>query len=126
MMYAVAMKKQFIACHYQIGGDWGNENEEHSHHYGVEVRLEGTRLNEHGYLIDIKEVDSWLDEILPRIEDRTLNDLPEFAGLNPSIERLAEWICRSILKKTLTGISAVTVRVFEDDSAWTCCRQELS
>ena len=38
-MYTVSVKQDLIAQHYLIGGDWGAENEPHSHHYEVEVRL---------------------------------------------------------------------------------------
>ena len=40
-MYAVAVSRDFVAQHFLIGGDWGAENESHSHHYRVEVGLEG-------------------------------------------------------------------------------------
>ena len=33
-------------------------------------------------------VEAALDELAARYRDRTLNDLPEFEGLNPSIEHL--------------------------------------
>jgi 6-pyruvoyltetrahydropterin/6-carboxytetrahydropterin synthase len=32
-MYTVAVRRDFIAQHYLIGGDWGAENELHAHHY---------------------------------------------------------------------------------------------
>jgi 6-pyruvoyltetrahydropterin/6-carboxytetrahydropterin synthase len=32
-MYTVAVRRDFIAQHYRIGGDWGAENELHAHHY---------------------------------------------------------------------------------------------
>jgi 6-pyruvoyltetrahydropterin/6-carboxytetrahydropterin synthase len=33
-MYVVAVKREFDAQHFLIGGDWGPENEIHSHHGG--------------------------------------------------------------------------------------------
>ena len=35
-MYSVAVKREFVAQHFLIGGDWGAENDWHSHHYQVE------------------------------------------------------------------------------------------
>jgi len=126
MMYRVAVRRNFKARHRLIGGDWGSENELHAHHYEVEVSLEGARLNEHGYLVDITAIEASLDAILARIAETTLNDLPEFAGRNPSIERLAEIFCRSILADmAVPALSAVSVKVFESGSAWAACRQEL-
>ena len=40
-MYTVTITRDFVAQHFLIGGDWGAENQWHSHHYQVEVRLEG-------------------------------------------------------------------------------------
>lgn len=125
MTFTVAVKRRFIARHYLVGGDWGDENVEHPHHYGVEVSLEGARLNEHGYVADIREIETGMDEIIAGIEGKTLNDLAEFSGLNPSIERLAAIIGRSLLAKIAPGISAVSVRIEEGEGAWAACRQEF-
>ena len=40
-MYSLAIRRDFVAQHYLIGGDWGAENQKHSHHYQVEVQVEG-------------------------------------------------------------------------------------
>jgi 6-pyruvoyltetrahydropterin/6-carboxytetrahydropterin synthase len=126
MIYRVAVRRNFKARHRLIGGDWGKENELHAHHYKVEVSLEGARLDEHGYLVDITAIEVSLDAILARIAETTLNDLPEFAGFNPSIERLAEIFCRLVLSDiAVPTLSAVSVKVFESESAWAACRQEL-
>jgi 6-pyruvoyltetrahydropterin/6-carboxytetrahydropterin synthase len=126
MMYRVAVRRHFEARHRLIGGDWGSENELHAHPYEVEVSLEGARLDEHGYLVDITAIEASLDAILARIAGTTLNDLPEFAGLNPSIERLAEIFCRLVLADmAVPALSAVSVKVFESGSAWAACLREL-
>jgi 6-pyruvoyltetrahydropterin/6-carboxytetrahydropterin synthase len=126
-MFTIAVKRHFSACHFLTGGDWGAENERHSHNYAMEVRLEGPGLNEHGYLMDIVEIENRLDEIVAHLSNSLLNELSEFTGLNPSIERLAEWCCRRVLEGvTHPPISAVEVKVFETDSAWASYRQEIS
>jgi 6-pyruvoyltetrahydropterin/6-carboxytetrahydropterin synthase len=43
-MYTVAVKRDFVAQHFLVGGDWGAENQKHSHHYEVELQLEGATL----------------------------------------------------------------------------------
>lgn len=126
MIYRVAIRRNFKAWHRLIGGDWGRENELHEHHYEVEVSLEGGRLDEHGYLVDITSIEASLDAVLAQIAETTLNNLPEFASLNPSIERLAEIFCRLVLADmAIPTLSAVSVKVFESESAWAECRQEL-
>ena len=96
-MYTLAVKKDFIAQHYLIGGDWGAENDPHSHHYVLQVRLEAAALDQHGYLVDIVKIEEEMQAVLAYFGDRLLNDLPEFAGLNPSLEHFARIICDKLL-----------------------------
>ena len=88
-MYTLGIKRDFIARHFLIGGDWGSENFPNSHHYVLELQLEGKELDQHGYLVDIEDVDRNLDEIVSYYREQMLNEKPEFAGLNPSIEHFA-------------------------------------
>jgi 6-pyruvoyltetrahydropterin/6-carboxytetrahydropterin synthase len=124
-MYTVAVKRDFIAQHYLIGGDWGPENEKHSHHYQVEVQLEGRILDQHGYLVDIVAIETSLDELADRYRDRILNDLPEFEGLNPSIEHFTRILCQAFSAHIeAPNISAVTVKLWENEIAWAAYRLE--
>ncbi len=124
-MYTVAVKRNFIAQHYLIGGDWGEENKKHSHHYAIELLLEGKELDRHGYLVDIVDIESHLNAMVSRYKDRTLNDLPEFKGLNPSIERFAYILCTSLSDKIqATNILSITVKLWENDIAWASYRKE--
>ncbi len=86
-MYTLTVRRDFVAQHYLIGGDWGPENSPHSHHYRLELTLRGDTLDQHGYLVDIVEVEEALDAAVATYRDKTLNDMPGFEGLNPSIER---------------------------------------
>lgn len=124
-MYCVAVKRGFIAQHFLTGGDWGAENELHSHHYQVQVILEGNRIDEHGYLVDIVEIERNLEALADRYRDRTLNEIPEFAGLNPSLEHFARILCQSLSSRiAVPDITAVTIRLWENDIAWASYRQE--
>ena len=117
-MYAVTVRTDFIAQHCLIGGDWGPENERNSHHYVLELQLDGTELNEHGYLVDIVQVEAELRDVRGYYADRLLNDLPEFAGLNPSIEHFARILCQRLSKRlTAPNLSAIGVRLWENDVA---------
>ncbi len=124
-MYTLTIQRDFIAQHYLIGGDWGPENDLHSHHYKLEITLEGFELDQHGYLVDIVHLEALLDDLAARYRDHTLNDLPEFAGLNPSIEHF----CRIVATRLSDGlradnICAVTARIWENDIASASYRQE--
>jgi 6-pyruvoyltetrahydropterin/6-carboxytetrahydropterin synthase len=122
-VYILAVKRDFIARHYLIGGDWGSENELHSHHYVIELRLEGAELDQHGYLVDIVDVEKHLDALVDSYRDRTLNDLPAFSGLNPSIEHFSRILCSTLSERIhAPNIQALTVIVWENEIAWTSCR----
>lgn len=123
MMYSVAVKRDFIAQHFLIGGDWGAENQLHSHHYQVEVQLEGQELDRHGYLVDIVDIEHKLDSLVAYFRDRTLNELPEFAGLNPSIEHFSRILCQAFAARiTAPNISEVMLKIWENDIAWAAYR----
>ena len=124
-MYTVAVKRDFVAQHFLVGGDWGAENQKHSHHYQVELQLEGAALDEHGYLVDIVDIEANLNALVAGYRDKTLNDLAEFAGLNPSIEHLARHLCDTLAERIqAANISALTVKLWENEIAWAAYRKE--
>jgi 6-pyruvoyltetrahydropterin/6-carboxytetrahydropterin synthase len=118
-MYELMVRRDFVAQHFLTVPNCGPENEWHSHHFEVEVLLEGPELTEHGYLVDITEVEAALDGIVDRYRDATLNDLPEFDGLNPSIEHFARIVCTSLQDRLSAGaLESITVKIWEDEDAW--------
>jgi 6-pyruvoyltetrahydropterin/6-carboxytetrahydropterin synthase len=124
-MYKLAVKKDFISQHFLIGGDWGPENQKHSHRYRLEIQLEGKALDNHGFLVDIVKIRNYLEQLISNYQDRTLNQLTEFKGLNPSIENLARIFYQSLYPSIReSGISALTVEVWEDEIAWVSYQEE--
>ena len=139
-MYTLAVKRDFIAQHALIGGDWGAENLRHSHHYVLELQIEGNELDQHGYLVDILDVElqllgSELDqhgylvdildvelqlgEVISRYRDHFLNDFPEFANINPSLERFAAILCKTLSEAvTAPNIETMRVLLWENEIAW--------
>ncbi|HWQ84043.1 MAG TPA: 6-carboxytetrahydropterin synthase [Anaerolineales bacterium] len=124
-MYSVAVRRNFIAQHFLIGGDWGAENQLHSHHYQLELQLQGSQLDEHGYLVDIVAIEQHLDVLVSFYRDQTLNDLPEFIGLNPSLERFAHSLCQQVNNRLrAANLHALTLTLWENESAWASYHQE--
>ncbi len=125
-MFTLALQRRFEAQHHLIGGDWGAENFPHSHSYLMELRLEGETLNKYGYLADLVDVEKHVDELLERFRGADLNSLAEFSGLNPSLEHFARILGNAISKHFKESrLSALTVRLWENDSAWAEYRQDL-
>lgn len=122
-MYMVAVKRDFKAQHYLIGGDWGPENDLHEHHYQVEIQLEGESLDQHGYLVDIVDIEGHLEALVEQYRGKVLNEFAEFAGLNPSIENFSRIMCLDLSSKIAAeNISAVTIKLWENDIAWASFR----
>lgn len=125
-MYKVAVKREFDAQHFLIGGDWGPENELHYHHYQVELQLEGPELDQHGYLVDIVDIENHLDAMVNHYQDQILNEEPEFAGLNPSIEHFSRILCTRFMRDIDHGkLSGITVKLWENEIAWASYRKDL-
>jgi 6-pyruvoyltetrahydropterin/6-carboxytetrahydropterin synthase len=125
-MYSVTVRTDFIAQHFLIGGDWGPENERNSHHYVLELQLEGAELDQHGYLVDIVAVESALGDVRRAYSDRLLNELPEFSELNPSLEHFARILCERLAQALRTpNLTGVGVRLWENDLASASYRQEV-
>jgi len=124
-MYTTAVQRSFVAQHRLIGGDWGKENQLHSHAYVVELQLEGETLDRHGYLVDIVEIEQALETLVERYRDHTLNELPELEGLNPSIEHFARILCQALAERiSAPNLRAFTVKLWESGIAWTAYRLE--
>ena len=119
-MYRVAVRRDFIAQHYLIGGEWGVEGKVHPHPYRLELELAGMELDEHGFLVNIVDVETALAGVLELYHDRVLNDQDGFANLNPSLERFAEVLWGRLAKalSTAPGVEWMSVRLWESEQAW--------
>ena len=125
-MYKVAVTREFIANHFLIGGDWGAENEPHAHHYVVEVSIESDTLDEHGYLVDIVDIEAGLDGIVDYFRDTMLNDKPEFEGLNPSIEHFSRILNQKLAKKIkMESSGTLFVKLWENESCWAAYKSDI-
>ena len=125
-LYTLSVKREFRAEHFLVGGDWGKENSQHSHLYGLTVEIAGDELDRHGFLVDIVELDGWLDELVKNFSGQVLNYLPEFQRINPSLEKFCKTV-HELLAPRLRGgsVKALTVRIAEDKIAVAAYRAEI-
>ena len=87
--------------------------------------MEGNQLDQHGYLVDIVDVEKHLDEIVNYYKEQMLNDKPEFAGLNQSIEHFSSILSTSLSERIKAdNITAIKVVLWENESAWAAYRVE--
>jgi 6-pyruvoyltetrahydropterin/6-carboxytetrahydropterin synthase len=125
-MYAVTVRRSFIAQHYLTVPDPGPEGKVHSHRFTAEVELRGPELDEFGYLVDIDAVKAGMDAVVDDYRDELLNDAPAFEGLNPSVEHFARIFCESFLDAAdPSNPTGVEVRLWEDEEAWASYETEV-
>jgi 6-pyruvoyltetrahydropterin/6-carboxytetrahydropterin synthase len=118
-MYTLAVRRNFITRHFLIGGDWGPENYPNSHHYVLELQLQANDLDQHGYLVDIVDVSKHLDELVSYYSEKMLNDLPEFRGLNPSLEHFSRILATALDQRIQApNICGLKVTLWENEDAW--------
>ena len=125
--YALGVRADFTAEHYLVGGEFGPEGAPHAHDYRIEVVLEGDRLDEHGFLVDIVRVRAELDGLVGRYRDQLLNDLPEFSGVNTGCEVFSQVLASALAEKLgAAGPSRLRVRLWESTDAWAETQLDLT
>ena len=125
-MDRVGIRRRLRAHHQLIGGDFGAEGVPHSHDYLIEVSLEGRTIDPHGFLFDLAALERHVDRLMERYDGKSLNALPGFEGLNPSLERFARDVAQRLEPHfTGRGLIGLTVKIWEHDSAWASHRVEL-
>lgn len=125
-MYTVTVRRDFTAYHYLVGGNWGQENKRHAHQYRAEIELAGKKLDHHGYLVDIVEIERIFDKLVKHFEEKTINELQEFKELNPSIENFSRIICQEFINAlSKENIASVKVKIWENEIACASFRQEI-
>ena len=117
-IWRLTVTEGFCASHCLRGYEGPCENL-HGHNFGVEVVVEGERLDPKvEYLIDFKKLRGKLREVLAAFDHRHLNEIAPFDVENPSSENLARFIYRE-LEKALDGEAArlVSVSVSEKEAS---------
>lgn len=116
-MYEVTIIKSFSAAH--LLADIGGKCEAlHGHNFKVETTVAGEKLNSIGILVDFRFLKEVLEEILEEIDHKYLNELTDFAGINPSAETIAKYIFEKMDARIKTaGVHMVRVKIWESENA---------
>lgn len=118
-VYTVCVQRAFPARHVLPFVESGREASVHTHAYQVEVELRGDQLDEHGFLVDIDELETYLDAVVAQFRGSILNELPAFEEMTPSVERFAEVFCDHMIDRLDTDhLRTIRVTMWENDRAW--------
>jgi len=127
-MFELRVEVSFSAGH-ALRGYQGKCANPHGHNYRVQVAVEGPRLNSIGLLLDFGDLKKALRAVCQRFDHAYLNDLPEFATINPSAEGVARYVFDEVGRMLAADLAEVGARlkeavVQETDTAWAVYRPE--
>jgi 6-pyruvoyltetrahydropterin/6-carboxytetrahydropterin synthase len=113
-MYYVRVEADFAAAHF-LSHYRGKCERLHGHNYKVRAWARGSSLGPSGMLLDFGELKDALRSILEGLDHSLLNDQAAFEG-DPSAERIAEFIFRSLAQR-MPEAPLHAVEVFETETS---------
>lgn len=127
-MIYVTRKANFSAAHRLYNPTFSNERNDaifdkcnnprgHGHNYTIEVTVAGIPDPLTGYVIDLKKLAAFIDElILDKVDHKHLNyDVEELRGIIPTAENIAVVFWRILAPKITEG-KLHSIKVFESDN----------
>jgi len=90
-MFEVTVENSFAAAH-RLREYKGNCERLHGHNWRVKMTFHTDSLNTLGLAIDFRIARKILADVLSVLDHTNLNELDAFTRLNPSAERIAEYI----------------------------------
>ena len=130
MITTICRREHFNAAHRVFNPEWDNEKNldvfgkcanpnYHGHNYELVVKLTGEVNSTTGYLIDLKEVSSIInDEVVEAFDHKNLNlDCPEFNELIPSAENIAYVIWHKLRNKFSSNLE-LEIELYETPRNW--------
>ncbi len=111
-MFQVQIEGWFSAAH-QLRMRDGAFEPLHGHNWRVVVTFEGGTLDGEDLLVDFTVAQPRLADLLRRMHDRCLNELPEFAARNPSAESVAVVVAEHMKADLPPGVRVQCVSVEE-------------
>lgn len=111
--FAIEVQGEFAATH-QLRFPDGALEPLHGHQWHVVVRVAAGQLDALETVMDFHLLERLLDGLIAPWRQKHLNDLAPFrAGVNPSAERVAEHLGRTLAQELPATVRLVTVGVTE-------------
>lgn len=93
-MYRVRVRGEFCAAHaIRVGG---RREPMHGHNWRVTLVACGERLDEDGLLVDFHALQGALAQVLASLDNRDLNSIEPFVGVNPTAEQVARHVFEAV------------------------------
>ena len=118
-MYEVTVKTKFSAAHRLKGYD-GNYENLHGHNWIAIVTVWANELDSIEVGIDFIKLKKKVEEVLERLDYKTINEVPPFDDQNPSAENIARWLFKTLevdINSRTVKVHRVEIKEFEDSGA---------
>ena len=94
-MFELEVKCTFDAAH-RVEGYPGKCDRLHGHTWTIAAKVQGKQLDSLGMLVDFKLLNQALKDVAATLDHQWLNELPVFAGKNPTAENIAQYVFQSL------------------------------
>jgi len=113
-MFQIVITREFSAAH-ALKLPNGEMEPLHGHNWPVDVTIEAADLDELETVMDFHILERDLDAILKQLNNRNVNDVGPFVDckINPSAERIAQWIGQLLIPTLPKRTKLVSVRIGE-------------
>ena len=125
-MFSVTVSDHIMIAHSFQGAEFGPAQRLHGATFVVEAEFRAPRLDHHQVLVDIGLAKTALRRVLDRLDYRNLDELPDFAGINTTVEQLAFHLHQAIAAACRDGalgeggraITGLRIVLRESPNAW--------
>ena len=118
-MYDLAVETTIAAGH-QLREYCGKCERIHGHNWKIRLEVTARELDSIGLAVDFGVLKTVLNEVAGCYDHVMLNELPDFAEINPTSENLARIIfeqCRVKLRDVAAGVTVKSVTVWESSGS---------
>ncbi len=110
-VFELTIQREFCAAHAIVIR--GLREPVHGHNWRVSLTVRGPKLDDDGLLCDFHSLERDLDDILGPFDNQDLNATPPFDRINPTAERVAEHVAKSMRSRLPEGVAIASVSVTE-------------
>ncbi len=118
-MYKISVTTQIAAAHRLRGYEGACENL-HGHNWLIRATVVSDQLDSLGMVYDFKKLKLHLHDIVDQLDHRLINDVPPFDVVNPTSERIAQFIFDALAPKLPAPLRLASVEVGESANYLAC------
>jgi 6-pyruvoyltetrahydropterin/6-carboxytetrahydropterin synthase len=109
-MFTLGVSDFVMIAHSLAGEFFGPAQRMHGATLGVEAELRCEHLDSHGVVVDIGELRQKLRLVLDGLDYRNLDEHPAFPNRSSTTERIAQYICQTLLSELQRGSKSGPLR----------------